>query len=122
MSRRSGQTKPKKKRNPTAPSKPKTSEQKTLAAFQKRLHDLVNRCEIVRLRDNDPNSEHLAVAPEALYHIVSANYNQRLRFDSMKTAGVLKRLRDKKKTEEKSDASRKTEARQSGDQKGDEAA
>jgi len=102
VSRRSGQTKPKRKRNPTAPSKPRSAGQASKARFQKRLHDLVNKCEVIRLRDNDPKSEHLVVVPEALYHIVSANYNQRLRFDSMKTAGVLKRLQAKKKTEEKS--------------------
>lgn len=105
MSRRSGKTKPKPKRKPPAHSKPRGKVQADLAAFRKRLHDMVNRCEAIYLHDGKPEAGHLIVAPEAMYHVVSANMNQRLRFESMKTAGQLQRAKAVKATKSKEEKS-----------------
>lgn len=107
MSRRSGRTKPAKKRKPPAHSKPKGKVQRDLTAFKKRLHDLVNRCEVIYLHDDKPEAGHLIAVPEAMYHVVSTNFNQRLRFESMKTAGELQRAKKRKEERRQDEATDK---------------
>lgn len=92
MGRRSGQTKPKRKPQQTKPSKPKDQGDAQLAEFKKKLHDLVNKCELLRL-GKGPKDPCIAVVPEALYHVVTQNFSSRLRFEATinaKKIGVVK--------------------------------
>jgi hypothetical protein len=88
MGRRSGQTRPKRKTGPTKPSKPKDRGAEQLAAFKKQLHDLVNKCELIRVGEG-PKSPSMAAVSEAMYHVVTQNFNNRLRFEAMINAKMV---------------------------------
>lgn len=94
MGRRSGQTKPKRKPQPTKPSKPKDHAVAQTAAFKKQLHDLVNKCEWLSVGDG-PKSHGLVVVPEALYHVVTQNFSNRLRFEAMINAKTIGDAKEK---------------------------